>query len=154
RALAEQLGARRPHQLHLFEDRKPSAPVAVHLDRVRLERSREFGSVWLAWTLWRALRFDDLCGRLMPLGREEVSWTDMAAISVIARLCEPSSELHIAEHWYRSTALEDLLGVAVDKVNDDRLYRALDVLLPFKVDFEKHVRARLGELFRVSYDLL
>jgi len=25
-------------------------------------------------------------------------------------LCEPSSELHIAEDWYRKTALEDLLG--------------------------------------------
>lgn len=47
----------------------------------------------------------------------------MAAISTIARLCEPSSELHIAEDWYRRTALEDLLGVPTDQVNDDRLLR-------------------------------
>jgi hypothetical protein len=54
----------------------------------------------------------------------------MAAILVIARLCEPSSELHIAEDWYRRTALSDLLGVPAEAVNDDRLYRALDRLLP------------------------
>ena len=45
-------------------------------------------------------------------GRGDVPWSTMAAILVIARLCEPSSELHIAEDWYRSTALEDLLGRA------------------------------------------
>ena len=154
KALAEHLGARRPRQRGLFEEEKPSAPVAVQLDRIRLERSLHFGGVWLAWTLWQALRFDDLCRRLMPPGREEVPWAEMAAILVIARLCDPSSELHIAEDWYRTTALEDLLGVTAEKVNDDRLYRALDVLLPFKVDFEKHIRARLGELFGVTYDLL
>jgi hypothetical protein len=37
----------------------------------------------------------------MAEGREHVPWATMAAILVIARLCEPSSELHIAEDWYR-----------------------------------------------------
>ena len=71
----------------------------------------------------------------------------MAAILVIARLCEPSSELHIAEDWYRRTALEDLLGVPAEQVNDDRLYRALDRLLPHKEALESHLKTRLGELF-------
>jgi transposase len=78
----------------------------------------------------------------------------MAAVLVIARLCEPSSELHIAEDWYRRTALEDLLGLPADRVNDDRLYRALDRLLPHKEAMEQHLVKRLGELFDISYDLL
>ncbi len=78
----------------------------------------------------------------------------MAAVLVIARLCEPSSELHIAEDWYRRTALEDLLGLPADRVNDDRLYRALDRLLPHKEALEQHLVKRLGELFDLSYDLL
>ena len=78
----------------------------------------------------------------------------MAAVLVVARLCEPSSELHIAEHWYRHTALEDLLGLPASQVNDDRLYRALDRLLPHKDALEQHLRARLGELFALDYDLL
>src|SRR4051812_26932790 len=72
----------------------------------------------------------------------------------IARLCEPSSELHIAEHWYRRTALEDLLGLPEAKVNDDRLYRALDRLLPHKDALEGHLKERLGSLFELEYDLL
>ena len=87
-------------------------------------------------------------------GREQIPWPTMAAILTIARLCEPSSELHIAEDWYRRTALEDLLGVPSDQVNDDRLYRALDRLLPHKVAIEQHLRKRLGELFALEYDLL
>ena len=72
----------------------------------------------------------------------------MAAVLVIARLCEPSSELHIAEDWYRRTALEDLLGLPADRVNDDRLYRALDRLLPHKEALEQHLVKRPGGAVR------
>jgi hypothetical protein len=75
-------------------------------------------------------------------------------VLVLARLCEPSSELHIAQDWYRRTALEDLLGLPVDRVNEARLYRALDRLLPHKEAIEQHLVKRLGERFDLSYDLL
>ena len=153
-ALARQITGR-AEQYELFEDRAPEpAKVEVRLDRIRLERARNFGDVWLGWTLWRALQFDKVCAEHMFDGREAVAWSAMAAILTIARLCEPSSELHIAEDWYRRTALEDLLGVPIDQVNDDRLYRALDQLLPHKTAIEQHLRQRLGELFALDYDLL
>jgi transposase len=153
-ALARQITGR-AEQYELFEDGAPErAKVEVRLDRIRLERARNFGDVWLGWTLWRALQFDKVCAEHMLDGREAVAWSTMAAILTIARLCEPSSELHIAEDWYRRTALEDLLGVPADQVNDDRLYRALDELLPHKAAIEQHLRQRLGELFALDYDLL
>jgi transposase len=108
----------------------------------------------LGWTLWRALRLDELLAQLLPEGREAVSWATMAAVLVLARLCEPSSELHIAEDWYRRTALEDLLVLPASLVNADRLYRALDRLLPHKPALEQHLVARLGELFALEYDWL
>ena len=141
-------------QRKLFEGDEPSAAVAVKLDQVRLERSRSFGAVWLGWLLWQALKFDELCSALMPRGREAVSWADVIAILVIGRLCEPSSELHVAERWYRTTALEDLLGVKSEDIYDERLYRALDRLLPHKEALEQHLAKRLGELFELDYDLL
>jgi transposase len=154
-ALARHITGRGGEQRDLFEEPAPMpAKVEVRLDRVRLERARDFGDVWLGWTLWRALKFDEFCAEHMPEGRESVAWSTMAAILAIARLCEPSSELHIAEDWYRRTALEDLLGVPAELVNDDRLYRALDKLLPHKTAFEQHLRHRLGELFSLDYDLL
>jgi len=142
-------------QTDLFEAPEPiGEAVPVRLNRVRLERSRTFGDVWLGWLLWRALQFDALLDRLLPPGREAVPWATMAAILVLARLCEPASELHVAETWYRHTALEDLLGVPAALVNEDRCYRALDQLLPHKAVLEHRLVTRLGELFTLDYDLL
>jgi len=75
-------------------------------------------------------------------------------IGVISRFCEPSSKLHIAEHFYRSTALSDLLGIPDEDIYDNRLYRALDELIQHKDAVQKYLKKRLGELFRIKYDIL
>jgi transposase len=141
-------------QGHLFDADAAAAAVPVKLGQVRLERSRGFGAVWLGWLLWQALKLDVLCRELLPPGRESVSWADVVAILVIGRLCEPSSELHLAEQWYRTTALEDLLQIPAESVYDERLYRTLDRLLPHKEAIEQHLVQRFGELFDLDYDLL
>jgi len=137
-----------------YDDPTDDEPVLVKLKGVRLERVRDFGDVWLALGLWRLLGLDGLLSRLMPWGREEVSWSVVAAVLTIARFCEPSSELHIEDTWYRRTSLEDLLGVPVAQVHTDRLYVGLDRLLPHKEAIEKHLKQRLGDLFDLKYDLL
>jgi transposase len=104
--------------------------------------------------LWHGLKLDDLLSELLPSGRERVSWAKVIAILVIGRLCESSSELHVAEGWYRTTALEDLLGVFSEQLYDERLYRGLDRVLAHKEAIEKHLVKRLGELFDLDYDLL
>ena len=143
----------RAEQSNLFES--PLSDVAnIRISKVGMENSRSFGEVWLGLTLWRALKLDLLCEELLPEGREEVPWATMASVLVIARLCEPSSELHIAEDWYKKTALQEILGLPPEKVNDDRLYRALDQLVPHKEKIEAHLKARFGELFKLEYDLL
>jgi len=131
-------------------------PVLVHLRGVRLERLRDFGDVWLALGLWRLLGLDRLWEqqKLTAPGREEVPWPVVAAILTIARFCRPQSELHIESTWYRGTALEDLLGVPVEKIHTDRLYAGLDWLLPHKSAIERHLKQRLGTLFDLEYDLL
>ena len=129
-------------------------PVLVKLKNIRLQRLRDFGDVWLALGLWRLLGLDTFLAKLMPRGREEVAWPVVAAILTIARFCEPASELHIEDTWYRRTALEDLLGVSVEKVHTDRLYAGLDQLLPHKEAIEQHLKQRLGDLFDLEYDLL
>jgi transposase len=155
KALSDRITGRRTHP-SLFEpvESTTDESVEVRLKDVRLERSRRFGHVFLGWTLWRSLRLDELFAELIPPGREEIPWSTLAAVLVICRLCEPSSELHIAEDLYRRTALDDLLGLPSEKVNDDRLYRSLDRILPHKEAVEKHLKGRLGELFDIRYDLL
>jgi transposase len=153
RALARSLiGA--PEQADLFDDGTSEQTVAVRLKGVRVENSRQFGAVYLVLALWRACRLDEFAAAHLPVGKEEVPWEKMAAVLVAARLCEPSSELHIAEDWYRRTALSDLLQLADAQVNKDRLYRALDRLLPHKAALEAHLSKRIGELFAVDNEVL
>jgi transposase len=137
-----------------YDDPTDEEPLEVDLKGVRLERLRDFGDVWLALGLWRLLGLDSLLSDKMPPGREQVAWPIVAAILTIGRFCEPSSELHIEDSWYRRTALEDLLGVSPQKLHTDRLYAGLDWLLARKPAIEKHLKERLGELFDLKYDLL
>jgi transposase len=154
-ALAQHMLGPKAKQPSLFQDDdSPAKPIKVYVDRVRVERSRSFGDVWLAWTLWQSLGLDELCESVMPKGRERVLWAEMAAILVLARFCEPSSELHIAEDWYPRSALDDILGIQPDLVHHTRLYQGLDTLLPHKEKIEKHLRQRFGELFQADFDLL
>ena len=122
--------------------------MPVRLKELRVERARQFGDVYLALALWRGTGLDELCERLLPAGKEQVPWAKMAAVLVAARLCDPSSELHIAEDWYRRTALSDLLQLPQDQVNKDRLYRALDELLRHKEAIEAHLSQALRGALR------
>ena len=153
RALARRLiGA--PEQTALFGDGSEHLTVPVRLKGIRIERSRQFGDVYLALALWRGMGLEELCQQLLPAGQERVAWAKMAAVLVAARFCEPSSELHIAEDWYRRTALCDLLQLGDEEVNKDRLYRGLDHLLVHKTALEAHLSKRCGELFAVQNEVL
>src|SRR5579864_1704617 len=122
RALARRLIGT-PEQAQLFKDGSEDLTAPVRLKGVRIERSRQFGDVYLALALWRGVGLEEVCERLLPAGQERVSWAKMAAVLATARFCEPSSELHIAEDWYRRTALCDLLQLGDAEVNKDRLDR-------------------------------
>jgi len=153
RALARHvIGA--PEQVPLFDDGCRDVAVPVRLKGIRIERSRQFGDVYLALALWRGTGLADLCAELLPAGKERVAWEKIAAVLVAARLCAPSSELHIAEDWYRRTALPDLLQLDDALLNKDRLYRALDHLVVHKAAIEAHLSRRAGELFAVDNEVL
>jgi len=143
-----------PEQAELFADGHGDVAVPVRLKGVRIERSRQFGDVYLALALWRGTGLARLCEELLPAGKEQVAWEKIAAVLVAARLCEPSSELHIAEDWYRRTALCDLLQLSDAEVHKDRLYRGLDELLAHKVALEAHLARRCGELFALENEIL
>jgi hypothetical protein len=128
--------------------------VEVDARRLRVERVREFGGPWLGLQVFEKLGLGAFLRAVLAPGREEIEWATMAQVLILGRLCNPSSELALAERIYARTALGDLLGVPLEKVNDDRLYRALDALLPHKGALERHLKQRLGELFALEYELL
>ena len=142
-----------PHLCLYDEDLEPEW-AQIDTRRVKVERRRAFGGAWLSLQLMGLLGFAELFFKLLPDGRAQVPWRVMAMVLIVCRLCHPSSELQIANTLYERTALEDLLGLPADQVNDDRLYRALDKLVEQKEALEVHLKERLGTLFGLSYDLL
>lgn len=154
-AAGSAVGEEIPASPMLFSDGTP-APRFVEVDtsQVRVQNVRSFGGAWLAMQLIEKLGLRRFLGEVLPPGREEIGWDVMSLVLVILRLLEPSSELRIAEHLFERTALEALLGVDAEKVNDDRLYRALDRLVEQKDALQQHLKNRLGELFKLDYDLL
>jgi len=126
----------------------------VLLNKVRLERTRQFGACWLGLKLWRRLELDRFFEQTVDEHEADVPWSRVAAVLAINRLCAPGSELAIEERWYPSTALDDLLGIEEGKINDTRLYRCLDQILPHKTKLERHLKQRYGELFGAEFDVL
>jgi len=135
----------------------PTAPAQweqVDVRGLRVERTRDFGESYLGLALWHRLKLDELLRRLLPAGDESVEWSQVAALLTVARFCGQRSELGVAEHWYDTTALDDLIGVDTALVNDARLYRALDHLGKNKDALCAHLMERYRQWFGVRFEFL
>jgi transposase len=146
-------------QLKLFASDVPPPEndpevARVWVKKIRLERVRQFGNCWLGLELWKRLGLDRFFEARLDDEPADVPWSRVAALLAINRLCAPSSELGIEERWYPATALDDLLGFPAGAINDTRLYRCLDRLLPHKAKLEQHLKQRYGELFAAEFDVL
>ena len=141
-----------PSDLEVPENDVEVARVQIH--KVRLERVREFGGCFLGLELWRRLELDRFFEEGLDDEEADVPWSRVAAVLAINRLCAPGSELAIEKRWFPTTALDDLLQIEEGQLNDTRLYRCLDRLLPLKGKLEQHLKERYGALFPVDFDVL
>jgi transposase len=146
-------------QLKLFPSHVEPPPddpqvARVLLNKVRLERTRQFGACFLGLELWRRLELDRFFEQAVDGESADVPWSRVAALLAINRLCAPGSELAVEQRWYPSTALDDLLQIEDGKINDTRLYRCLDHILSHKTKLERHLKNRYGELFGAEFDVL
>jgi transposase len=122
--------------------------VEIEPKKIRTERQREFGGVWLGNKLFEKLGLDEFFKE-----HNSTDWLTIFKILIISRFYHPSSELHIAEHLYEHSAMEDFFGIPAARIYDNRLYRGLDHLLVHKKALQEHLKQRLGTLFDIKYDL-
>lgn len=132
--------------------RSPSvAPVgnsdllAVHVDQVRAEESREAGPVHVGYQFWLRLGLD---GILAQAGLNERT-RQLTCAMTLNRLIHPASELAMPD-WIRSTALSDILRVDFQDLAEDALYRNLDKLHKQRVAIEAALAEREKTLFSLD----
>ena len=142
-------------QADLFRAEPEPPPWAqVNLAKVRVERVRQFGKVYVALALWRRLGLQGFFEKHTRRRGASVDWATVACILSIGRFCAPSSELALSERWYAHTALDDLLGVSPADIYDNRLYRGLDEVLPLREPLFGHLRERYRTMFGARFEFL
>jgi len=109
----------------------------------------ELGPELLGWEIWKRLSMPELLGTL-GFNRSQ---SQAAAVSVINRLADPTSE-HSLLDWYRRTGLPELMGNNLRGAGDDRFYRVSDLLLARQGDIERHLRERQSSLFNLERTVL
>src|SRR5438067_13927804 len=83
----------------------------VLLNKVRLERTRQFGSCFLGLELWKRLELDRFFEQAVDADPADVPWSCVAALLATNRLCAPGSELAIEQRGYPATAVDARLQV-------------------------------------------
>jgi transposase len=126
--------------------------VAIRLADVGWKDPRRFGDVYVALHFWRKLGLGDLLAKHLK-GRSATMTCQVAALMVANRLVAPESELGMLDWWPR-TALPELLGLPVERIDANRLYRCLDAVLPHKARIEEHLAQVGRDLFGREYTTL
>jgi transposase len=127
--------------------------VKVDTDGVQLEEARAAGAVQVGHQMWERLGLDEI---LSEAGLSQDACT-LSEVMTLNRLIAPSSELAMPD-WVRRTAMGDILGTDLLKLNEDKLYRNLDVLHPKREQIERELAKRESTLFNLDesfylYDL-
>lgn len=129
------------------------AVMKVDTDAVEVEEAREAGPVHVGHQMWERLGLGGILGRA---GLSDSACT-LSEVMTLNRLIDPSSELAMPD-WVRRTALADILGTDFSELNEDHLYRNLDVLHPNREVIERELAERERTLFNLDetiylYDL-
>src|ERR1035437_8973550 len=122
--------------------------LAVHVDQVRTEESREAGPVHAGYQFWQRLGLDAI---LAQAGLSE-RVRQLSCAMTLNRLIHPASELATPD-WIRSTALPDILQVDFQLLAEDALYRNLDRLHAQRVVIEAALAERERTLFGLDQTL-
>ena len=126
--------------------------VPIYLGQVGWGNPRRFGDVYVALRFWKRLGLGNLVSKLVTGRSSEVNAL-VCAMMVANRLVSPESELGMLG-WWGKTSLPELLGLPVESVDDHRLYRSLDAILPHKERIEEHLAGVGRGLFGREYTAL
>ncbi len=152
-------GEENPRQVALFPaDRTvpelDCEVVQIQLSGLQLHRPRQWGGCWLACQLWDQLQLDEYWGQKLRPSRKGTRWLNVFKTLVVYRLVDPGSEWRLHRHWYKHSAMAELLGEDDGLVQIDKLYRCLDKLVAHKRAFFSFLCERWKVLFAPRFEVL
>lgn len=126
----------------------------VDADTIEHKNVREIGSEWMCYNTWHQLGLDEL---LEEQGFSELD-KQLAQTQIVSRAVYPASELATSKWIKENSAICELTGFPIKKMNKDRLYRGALKLYGIKERLEQHLSIKTNELFDIQdkivlYDL-
>ncbi len=122
--------------------------------RVAHNEPRCFGSLAIFLPLLERMDVQGIIDRHLPPDPQlEYSHGSVLRILLAARLCHPTALVNVA-NWVDRTGLDLFWNVPADKINDDRLGRALDAFFQQRHAIQASVAAHVVSTFRLDCDCL
>ena len=128
--------------------------VQIRLKEVELRHPRQWGTCWLACTLYEQLGLDTFWAERLPPSRKGTRWDLIVQALCCYRLIDPGSEWRLHRYWYETSGMADLLGAGFELVEIHKLYESLDRLIEYKRALFDHLTHRWKDLFNAQFDIL
>jgi transposase len=126
----------------------------VDVDNLRHNNVREIGAEWMCYNTWHQLGLDEVLAK-NNFNEAEIQLTQT---QVISRALYPKSEFATTKWVQENSAICELTGFDLGKINKDRLYKNALRLNKIKTKLEQHLSIKTNELFDIQdkivlYDL-
>jgi transposase len=126
----------------------------VDADTIRHNNVREIGAEWICYNTWQRLGID----KVLTDNDFTESEIQLAQTQIISRAVYPGSELATSKWIKENSAITEITGFDLSKINKDRLYKSALKLNSIQKELERHLSIKTNEIFDIQdkivlYDL-
>ena len=123
--------------------------VPVKTSGVKCQDLRKAGPLHVGHQMWQRLQMESVL-KAVGLSAPARKLTELMTLN---RLVNPCSELAMVG-WSRREAIDDILGVESETLNEDKFYRNMDKLHGHRMEIERELYAREKSLFNLEGSLV
>ena len=123
--------------------------VPVKTSGVKCQDLRKAGPLHVGHQMWQRLQMEAV---LKAVGISAPA-RKLTEVMTLNRLVSPCSELAMVG-WSRREAVNDVLGVDAEQLNEDKFYRNMDKLHGHRMEVERELYAREKSLFNLEGSLV
>lgn len=123
--------------------------VPVKTSSVKCQDLRKVGPLHVGHQMWQRLQME----AVLKAAGISAPARKLTEVMTLNRLVSPCSELAMVG-WSRREAINDVLGVDAEQLNEDKFYRNMDKLHGHRLEIERELYAREKSLFNLEGSLV